>query len=191
VAINTGYFGRIVEVTVGDQPATTAVTLAPITLPTPAELGRFTSAIEAPRVMIGDMRNIIDPALRAVLEIKQLLDREDTQEAARVTQQLELLASFDDQAAAVSLYLAAESEILERDSTGLLPRLRNAMESGYALATFWYAIRLREALLEDRIAPGEFRHVIFCQTMQRAYEQGLREIAGDFLESEVECGMLQ
>ncbi len=191
VAVNVGYFGRVVAITVGDEPATTAVTLEPIMLPAQAELGRFVSAIEAPQVMMGDMRNIIDPALRAVLELKQLVDKEDTREAARLTQQLELLASLDDQAAAVSLYLAADSEILERDSTGLLPRLRASMESGYALATFWYAIRLREELRAEPVAPGTSRHVNYCETMRRAYEQGLREIARQYLDSEVECGMLQ
>ena len=146
----------------------------------------------------GDPQNA-DPLIREARrlgpdnqEIAELASRIQAQiENPTEAQQLELLASLDDQAAAVSLYLAADSEILERDSTGLLPRLRASMESGYALATFWYAIRLREELRAEPVAPGTSRHVNYCETMRRAYEQGLREIARQYLDSEFECGMLQ
>ena len=191
VAINTGYFGRIIEVTVGNEPAATAITLESITLPAQAEFDRFVSAIESPQVMMGDTRNIIDPVLSAVLELKRLSFNKDVQEVTRLTRQLELLASFDDQAAAVSLYLAADSGILERDSTGLLPRLRASMDSGYALATFLDAIRLRDDLQALPAAPGTTRHVTYCDTMQRAYEQGLKEIARKFLDDENDCAMLR
>lgn len=191
VAINAGYFGRVIEVTVGNEPATTAITLESITLPVQAELDRFVSAIESPQVMMGDTRNIIDPALSTILELKQLIFNKDVREVTRLTQQLELLASFDDQAAAVSLYLAADSGILERDSAGLLPRLRASMDSGYALATFFYAIRLRDDLQALPAAPGTARHVTYCNTMQRAYEQGLKEIARKFLDDENDCAMLR
>ncbi len=103
--------------------------------------------------------------------------------------QLDILRSYDDRSSVVTLYLAAESEYLGRDSVGLLPGLQAAMNSGYALAIFWYAIRLRDALTSGVVVPGGPRFVQYCETMHLAYEQGLADVARRYLESE--CSFVQ
>ena len=62
------------------------------------------------------------------------------------------------------------------------------MNSGYALATFWYAIRLRDALTSAVVVPGDPRFVQYCETMQLAYDQGLADVARRYLESECSFG---
>ncbi len=181
VVVAPNHYGKVVEIEVGAESGETAIKLDPITLPTQDEHGRFVSAMEAPQVMDGDLRSVTDPTLRRTLDIKRFADSGAEDELEQLEKQMEILSSYDDYSSVVTMYLAAESEYLPRDSVGLLPRLQAAMNSGYALATFWYAIRLRDALTSGRVAPGDRDYLQYCDTMQLAYDQGLVDIAGDFL----------
>ncbi len=188
VVVEPNHYGRVVEIEVGAESGETAIKLDPITLPTQDELGRFISAIEAPQVMHGDLQGVTELTLRRTLDIKRLADSGAHDELERLENQLDILRSYDDHSSVVTLYLAAESEYLGRDPVGLLPRLQAAMNSGYALATFWYAIRLRDALTSGVVVPGDPRFVQYCETMQLAYDQGLADVARRYLESECSFG---
>lgn len=189
VVVEPNHYGRIVDFAVDADMGETVIELDRITLPTQDELGRFISAIEAPQVMPGDLQRVTEQTLRRTLDIKRLSDSGAQDDLARLENQLDLLRSYEDPSSIVTLYLAAESEYLGRDSTGLLPGLQGAMNSGYALATFWYAIRLRDALTSDVVALDDPALAQYCETMQLASDQGLTDIAGRYLESE--CGVNQ
>jgi hypothetical protein len=189
VAVEPNHYGRVVDIEVGAESGETAIRLDPITLPAQDELGRFISAIEAPQVMHGDLQGVTELTLRRTLDIKRLADSGAQDELEQLENQLDILRSYDDPSSVVTLYLAAESDYLGRDSVGLLPRLQAAMNSGYALATFWYAIRLRDTLTSGVVAPGDPRFVQYCETMHLAYDQGLADVAGRYLE--IECSFVQ
>ena len=189
VAVEPNHYGRVVDIEVGAESGETAIRLDPITLPAQDELGRFISAIEAPQVMHGDLQGVTELTLRRTLDIKRLADSGAQDELEQLEIQLDILRSYDDPSSIVTLYLAAESDYLGRDSVGLLPRLQAAMNSGYALATFWYAIRLRDTLTSGVVAPGDPRFVQYCETMHLAYDQGLADVARRYLESE--CSFVQ
>jgi tRNA A-37 threonylcarbamoyl transferase component Bud32 len=189
VAVEPNHYGKVVEIEVGAESGETAIKLDPITLPTQDELGRFISAIEAPQVMHGDLQSVTELTLRRTLEFKRLADSGAQDELEQLENQLDILRSYDDPSSVVTLYLAAESEYLGRDSVGLLPRLQAAMNSGYALATFWYAIRVRDTLTSGVVVPGDPRFVQYCETMHLAYDQGLADVARRYLESD--CSFVQ
>ncbi len=189
VAVEPNHYGRVIEIEVGVESGETAIKLDPITLPTQDELGRFISAIEAPQVMHGDLQRVTELTLRRTLDIKRLADSGAQDELEQLENKLDILRSYDDPSSVVTLYLAAESEYLGRDSVGLLPRLQAAMNSGYALATFWYAIRLRDTMTSGVVVLGDPRFVQYCETMHLAYDQGLADVARRYLESE--CSFVQ
>ena len=58
------------------------------------------------------------------------------------------------------------------------------MNSGYALATFWYAIRLRDALAADVVARDDPIFKQYCETMQLAHDQGFKDVAGRYVDTE-------
>ncbi|MBT8079251.1 MAG: serine/threonine protein kinase [Gammaproteobacteria bacterium] len=184
VAVEPNHYGKIVEIEVGSGPVETAIKLERLQLPTDEELGRFISAIESPQVSPGDLQRVAEKSLRQALDIKRLADSGAQEELAKLEGRLDVLRSYDDPSSAVTLYLAAESGYLERDSAGLLPALQTAMNSGYALATFWYAARLRDALAADIVVLDDPVFLQYCEAMQLAHDQGFTDVAARYLETE-------
>ncbi len=142
---------------------------------------RFVGAIDAPRVLDGDLQHIAHPTLKRALDFKKLSDDGEVDKLGQLEMQLDELASYDDQSSVVALYLAAETEYLDREPSSLLPRLQAVMNSGYGLATFWYAIWLSESLTPEDYVSRNPGYVQYCETMQLAYDQGLEEIASPYL----------
>jgi protein kinase-like protein len=186
-AVATGYYGQIQTIQADALAPTLRIVLQPIVLPTQEELTRFVAALEAPRVMPAELQSVRDPALQQVLLLKQLRETARLDELAKLERDLDTLASYDDAAAVVTLYLAAEGKTLDRDAGSLVPRLQAAMDSGYALATFWFAIRLRDALTSVRFAATDPSYRLYCNTMALASEQGLEAIAGRYLQDDCQA----
>ena len=186
-AVAAGYYGQIQTLEADARAPRLRIVLQPIVLPTQEELTRFVGALEAPRVMPAELQSIRDPALQQVLLLKQLRETERPDELAEREQDLDKLASYDDAAAAVTLYLAAEGKALDRDAGAIVPRLQAAMDSGYALATFWYAVRLRDALTSVRFTATDPSYRLYCNTMTLASEQGFEAVAGRYLQDDCQA----
>lgn len=182
IAVAPNHFGKILNTQLIEGQTEIRVELDEMSLPTQDELHRFVSAIDSPRVMDGDLQLIADPALRQALELKRLSDNGDSENFEQLENQLETLASYDDQASIVTLYLAAETELLDRPSSSLLPRLQTVISSGYALATFWYAIWLSQALTDEDFLSRSAEYLQYCDAMRLAFDQGLKEVARPYLE---------
>ncbi|HUO81449.1 MAG TPA: serine/threonine-protein kinase [Gammaproteobacteria bacterium] len=154
-----------------------------IALPSLAEHYRFMEAIEAPQLTPASFRGISDTFFRTALELKQWRLSGQTDKLQERVREHEALASDGDAQAALALYLAAESDTLDRDSADFVPGLEAAMDSGYALATFWYAGRLRGALPSEIVA-SDPRFQRYCETMRLAADQGLTDITTPYLNGE-------
>jgi predicted Ser/Thr protein kinase len=168
-----GYVGQAI---VGARDLSwSPLTLAPLDLPSKQEHDLFLRTFFGSEPAVFDPREVRQPALRQALELQAASLKGDTQRVADLSAQLEALALAGDSGARVVRYLATERSLLSLPRAEALEGLRQAMDAGYGLATYYYAMHLKDTagsqMTEESAAYREFE-----STLQRAYDQGLVEI---------------
>ena len=161
------------------------------TVPTPPsaiEHTRFLAAANADSVTAADIEAMSNPSLRSVLEMKALAAAQDQDGLDERLASLSATASDATSGAAVTLYLASKidglGQYLEENrlsDANILPALAGASESGDALATYWYAVNLRDQLLarseSGELVASDPEFLRYCDTLDLAAEQGMDEVA--------------
>jgi hypothetical protein len=182
VAVAAGHYGRHWSLGVGNvSPEPLQVRLLPVALPSRQEHDRFLDLADTSVVSLAELDGLREPTLHTVIRIRYLRQQGDMTTLAALDKELATLAGFGDQRAPVVRYLMESIDGGRFDLTRAQAMLTDASRSGDAMASFFLAVAMREALHVSGVpavaTSPEFR--TYCRQLEQAVEQGWTEVPSD------------
>jgi hypothetical protein len=168
--VSPGFLGELLVTK--DTPTT--ITLEPMSMPSLAEHRAFARQFFRGESS-ADGVPITHAPLRTLLQLKAASGAERDREAQKIRR----LAELGDPASQWAAFVASREKLLPLDDTASLAFLKSAMGSGYALATFYYALYQLD-VAGDRLKSDAAAYAEFTSTLARARQQGLVDIVDDY-----------
>ena len=137
VLVAEGYAGRVIDLTTS-EPQT--VTLDPLGLPDAREHTLFANAFFKPNYGAAVIRAVQHLPLVTALGLKAQLPADRN----KMVIPLETLVRYRDQGASLALYIVTERNLIDGDLAERAASLKVASEGGYALASFYLALHLKD-----------------------------------------------
>lgn len=184
VAVAPGFYGEVREISASDTKI--VVSLQPLTLPGANEYERFLNLADADitaKIEPRDIETVGDRTLRTALQSKLLRQQGDDAALEALIRDVETLARLGDSRAAVAMLLMESIRTGQVQRSSITEGLVAAGERGDAMASFFTAVALRDALsqTESEISASDPDFQAYCSRISRAVKQGWAEVARKYL----------
>jgi serine/threonine protein kinase len=185
-AIAPHYFGQLKRVRLdpGSDKHSVSFALDPTSLPTAAELERFSQLADAKTLTEADLAEPADPTFQIVLRAKFLNANQKTQDLGALVGDIESLRRLGDSRAAVAAFLLDSVHAGHIGRAQVTQSLINASNAGDAMASLFLAVSFRDAMNLDPsgVMPSDPMFQQYCDRLRLASDQGWDDVAVEYMQ---------
>jgi hypothetical protein len=184
VAVAPGFYGqaRTLDVGAGTQREINIV-LEPTSLPSPVAVDRFLVLADSESISAADVQGMPDHTLRVALRAKLLNQEHNTYALQELQRDVAALIDHGDIRGTVTAFLVDAIVSGKLAQSGFTDRLLVASEQNDPMASFFYAMALREVLRNaGETSPSSPRFARYCEVLRRARAQGWQAVATPWLQ---------
>jgi hypothetical protein len=179
VAVAPGYYGQSRDIGINTgQDRGVHVILQPTSLPTPVDVERFLVLADSKTISAADVQGMPEHTLRVALHAKLLNQQGQTHALQQLREALAALVAKEDTRGAVTAFLVDAIVSGTLDQPGISGSLLAASHQNDPMASFFYAMSLREGLSKaGTITPSSPQFTGYCEALRRAQSQGWKAVA--------------
>lgn len=179
VAVAPGYYGQSRDIGIhAGQDRAVHVILQPTSLPPPVDVERFLVLADSKTISAADVQGMSEHTLRVALHAKLLNQQGQTHALQQLRKDLAALVAREDTRSAVTAFLVDAIVSGTLDQPGLSDTLLAASNQKDPMASFFYAMSLREWLSKaGNITPSSPQFTGYCEALRRAHSQGWKDVA--------------
>lgn len=184
VAVAPGYYGQSRDIGISSaQVRGIHVILQPTSLPTPVDVERFLVLADSQSISEADVQGMTDHTLRVALHAKLLSQQKNTYAFKQLRKDLAALVAERDARASVAAFLVDALISGELNQPGITGTVLEASNEHDPMASFFYAMALREALSKaGNISAASPQFTGYCDALRRARAQGWKAVATIWLQ---------